>query len=55
MEWLFGKESKKKKLHKKYQKLMKESHKLSQSNRLQGDKKFAEAQVVLEELEALED
>ena len=43
------------KLQAQYEKLMSEAHKLSQVNRSAGDSKYAEAQEVLRELEALEE
>ena len=41
-------------LNDKYKKLQKESYQLSTSNRMQSDLKYAEAQEVLKEIEALE-
>ena len=43
------------KLQAQYEKLMSEAYKLSQVNRSAGDSKYAEAQEVLRELEALEE
>ncbi|MDA0972434.1 MAG: Lacal_2735 family protein [Bacteroidetes bacterium] len=40
-------------LQAKYERLMKESHALSSSNRTESDKKYAEADAVLKEMEAL--
>ncbi|PWJ43093.1 Lacal_2735 family protein [Sediminitomix flava] len=50
---LFKKKSKAEILQKKYEKLLKESHDLSKSNRMKGDQKYAEAMEVLKEIEAL--
>ena len=50
---LFKKSSEKEKLQKQYEKLMAEWHKLSTTNRAESDLKYAEAQKVLEQLEAL--
>ncbi|HAA14162.1 MAG TPA: hypothetical protein DCE41_21695 [Cytophagales bacterium] len=50
---LFGKKSEKDKLQKKYEKLMAEAHKLSQSNRRAADEKMAEADAVAKQMEAL--
>ena len=41
-------------LNDKYKKLQKEGYNLSTSNRMQSDLKYAEAQEVLKEIEALE-
>ena len=41
-------------LNDKYEKLQKEAYTLSTSNRMQSDLKYAEAQEVLKEIEALE-
>ena len=41
-------------LNDKYEKLQKEGYNLSTSNRMQSDLKYAEAQEVLKEIEALE-
>ncbi len=51
---LFKKKSPQEILQKKYQKLLQEAHALSTSNRLESDKKHAEALDVLKEIEALE-
>jgi hypothetical protein len=40
-------------LQAKYERLMKESHALSRSNRTESDKKYAEADAVLKEIDAL--
>ncbi|WP_426429981.1 Lacal_2735 family protein [Winogradskyella sp. HB-48] len=50
---LFKKTSEVDKLQKKYEKLMAEWHQLSTTNRAKSDEKYAEAQKVLEQLEAL--
>ena len=50
---LFQKKSPAQKLQKQYEKLMSEAHKLSQVNRAAGDAKYAEAQEILEKIEAL--
>jgi len=49
----FKKKSPKEKLQKEYEKLMEEAFKLSKINRTDGDKKYADAQAVLDEIEAL--
>ncbi|RZS93424.1 Lacal_2735 family protein [Aquimarina brevivitae] len=49
----FKKKSKKEILQKKYAKLLEEAHKLSHTNRKASDDKQAEAEAVLQELEAL--
>lgn len=41
-------------LNEKYKKLQKQAYELSSSNRTQSDMKYAEAQEVLKEIEALE-
>lgn len=51
----FRKKSQAEKLQAQYEKLMGEAHKLSQVNRSAGDAKYAEAQAVLDQLEALSD
>ncbi len=51
---LFKKKSKTDQLYKKYEKLMAQSHALSTSNRAESDKKFAEAQELMSEIESLE-
>ncbi|WP_299520900.1 Lacal_2735 family protein [Winogradskyella sp.] len=50
---LFKKTSELEKLQKQYEKLMADWHKLSTINRAESDKKYAEAQQVLEKIEAL--
>jgi len=50
----FKKKSKLDILNDKYEKLQKEAYQLSTSNRTQSDQKYAEAQEVLKEIEALE-
>lgn len=50
---LFKKKSKKEVLQAKYQKLMKEAHSLSTSNRKLSDEKVFEAEEVMKEIEAL--
>ena len=49
---LFKKKSKEEVLQEKYKKLLKESFDLSKTNRSASDKKQADAQVVLDEIEA---
>ncbi|WP_299224389.1 Lacal_2735 family protein [uncultured Psychroserpens sp.] len=51
---IFKKSSEVDKLQKKYEKLMKEWHALSTTNRAESDKKYAEAQRVLDRIEALQ-
>lgn len=51
---LFKKKSPTEVLQKKYEKLMKEYHQLSTTSRTESDKKFAEAQEVIKEMDALE-
>ena len=50
---IFKKKSELEKLESKYRKLLAEWHKLSTINRSQSDLKFAEAQVVLDKIEAI--
>jgi len=50
---LFKKKSQEEILNEKYKKLLKEAYELSTTNRSASDKKQAEAQAVLEEIEAL--
>ncbi|MBC2846188.1 Lacal_2735 family protein [Winogradskyella flava] len=50
---LFKKTSEIDKLQKQYEKLMADWHKLSTTNRAESDKKYAEAQKVLERIEAI--
>ncbi len=47
--------SKEEKLNDKYQKLMKEAHRLSTVNRTESDKKVAEAEEILKQLDALKE
>lgn len=51
---LFKSKSEAEKLQIKYESLMKEWHKLSSINRSESDKKYAEAQDVLNQIESLE-
>ena len=51
---LFGSKSPIEKLNKEYDKLLKESHRLSTINRSQSDKKYVEAQQILKRIEELE-
>lgn len=51
---LFKKKTKIEKMQEQYEKLMSESHTLSTSNRTASDKKYAEAQDLLKEMEVLE-
>ncbi len=50
---LFKKTSELDKLQKQYEKLMAEWHKLSTTNRSESDKKYAEAQKIIEQIEVL--
>ena len=50
---LFKKQSKLEKLQKDYEKLMQDWHKLSSINRAESDKRYAKAQAILKEMEAL--
>lgn len=50
---LFKKKSKVEKLQKKYETLMAEWHRLSTINRSESDKKYAEAQLIIKEIETL--
>ena len=50
---LFKKKSKKEVLEERYKKLLKESFDLSKTNRSASDQKQAEAQAVLDEIDAL--
>lgn len=50
---LFKKVSEVDKLQKKYEKLMKEWHTLSTTNRSESDKKYAEAEQIQEQIEVL--
>ncbi|SDS14960.1 hypothetical protein SAMN04515667_1521 [Formosa sp. Hel1_31_208] len=51
---LFKKTSEIDKLQKKYEKFMKDWHGLSTTNRAESDKKYAEAQKILEQIEQLQ-
>lgn len=51
---LFKKKTEKEKLEDKYDSLMKDWHRLSTIDRTASDKKYAEAQEVLQKLESLE-
>ncbi len=51
---LFKKKSKIDVLHDKYSKLQEDAHRLSNTSRTQSDAKYAEADQVLKEIEALE-
>ncbi|MDN5205454.1 Lacal_2735 family protein [Fulvivirgaceae bacterium BMA10] len=51
---VFKKKSKVEVLQKRYEKLMKLSHQLSTSNRAESDKKYAEAEEVLKEIDSLQ-
>ena len=50
---LFKKKSKVEVLQKRYEKLMNQWHDLSSINRAESDRKYAEAQAILEEIEIL--
>ncbi len=50
---IFKKTSKVDKLQRDYEKLMSEWHKLSTTNRAESDKKYAEAQQIINKIEAL--
>jgi len=50
---LFKKTSELDKLQKQYEKLMADWHKLSTTNRSESDKKYAEAQKIIEQIEIL--
>ena len=50
---LFKKKDEKAQLQKRYEKLMSEAHKLSQTNRKLGDAKYKEADEVMKKLEAM--
>ncbi len=51
---IFRKKSKAEKLQKKYRQLLQQAHALSTTNRTESDKKYAEAQAILEELEQIQ-
>lgn len=50
---IFKSKSEKEKLQKKYESLMKEWHALSNVNRKESDKKYAEAQEILDKIDRL--
>ena len=50
---LFKKKTEVEKLQEKFSKLMEESHKLSTVNRSESDKKYAEADAIAKQIEAL--
>jgi hypothetical protein len=50
---LFKKKSEKEKLEDEYSKLLKESHRLSTINRAESDKKAAEADAVVRQIESM--
>lgn len=50
---IFKKTSKIEKLQKRYETLMKEWHELSTTNRAESDKKYAEAQQIIEQIEQI--
>jgi hypothetical protein len=50
---LFKRKSKAEKLNEKYDKLMEESFNLSKTSRKASDEKFAEAELIMKEIEAL--
>jgi len=50
---IFKKKSKAEKLHKQYQRLLKEAHTLSTVNRKASDAKLAEADLLVKEMEQL--
>ena len=50
---LFKKKSEEEKLQDKYKKLMAEAHSLSQRDRRAGDQKMADAEAVMQQIEAL--
>lgn len=51
---LFKKKTEKEKLESKYDQLIKDWHKLSSIDRAASDRKYAEAQEILKQLEAME-
>jgi hypothetical protein len=51
---IFKKKSKSEKLQEKYNKLMSDWHKLSTINRSKSDEKYAQAQLVLQEIEIIQ-
>ncbi|MGC6284196.1 MAG: Lacal_2735 family protein [Polaribacter sp.] len=50
---LFKKKSEKEKLQDRYKKLMEEAYKLQSVNRSQSDEKYAEADAILKQIDAL--
>jgi hypothetical protein len=52
---LFKKPSEIDKLQKQYKKLMADWHKLSSTNRGESDKKYAEAQIIMDKIEQLKE
>lgn len=50
---IFKPSNKKKKLQRRYEKLMSEAHKLSRSNRKAADQKYGQAEAVMKELESI--
>ncbi|MBU2938808.1 Lacal_2735 family protein [Lacinutrix sp. C3R15] len=50
---LFKRKTKAEKLQEKYNKLMKQWHELSSTNRAESDKKYTEANAILEQIENL--
>jgi hypothetical protein len=50
---LFKKKSEREKLQEAYQKLMKEAYTLSTSNRMESDKKYAEADEIMKKIESM--
>ena len=50
---IFKSKSKEDKLYDKYERLLQKSHKLSTSSRIESEKKYAEAQKILEEIDNL--
>ncbi|WP_445382837.1 Lacal_2735 family protein [Robiginitalea sp. IMCC43444] len=55
MYGIFKKKTPLEKLQQRYEKLLKEAHKLSQVNRSKGDSKYAEAEALLNEIKQLEE
>ncbi len=49
----FKSKSKEDKLYKKYERLLQESHKLSTTSRIESEKKYAEAQEILQDIDNL--
>lgn len=52
---LFGKKTETQKLQKKYQKLLKEAFELSKINRKASDEKYAEADKLMDKIQAIEE